>query len=97
MDSIKQVWEKVEENLIKSREDFAKDPSKMAEFERSVHKEFNDLERYFIAQTFEDWDNQIRGSLKRLENWVVVRRDKKELVTMSGTVIFNKTLFKNKK
>ena len=97
MDSIKQVWEKVEENLIKSREDFAKDPSKMAEFEKSVHKEFNDLERYFIAQTFEDWDNQIRGSLKRLENWVVVRRDKKELVTMSGTVIFNKTLFKNKK
>ena len=30
MDSIKQVWEKVEENLIQSREDFAKDPSKMA-------------------------------------------------------------------
>ena len=97
MDSIKQVWEEVEENLIKIREDFAKDPTRMAEFERGVHAEFGRLERDFLKQTLEDRDNQIRGSLKRLENWVVVRKDKKQLVTIAGTVTFKKTLFKSKK
>ena len=97
MDSIKQVWEEVEENLIKIREDFAKDPTRMAEFERGVHAEFGRLERDFLRQTLEDRDNQIRGSLKRLENWVVVRKDKKQLVTIAGTVTFKKTLFKSKK
>ena len=96
MDSINQVWEEVEEKLIEIREDFAKNPTKMAEFERGVHSEFNKLERDFIKQTLEERDNQIRGSLKRLEKWVVVRRDKKELVTLAGTVVFEKTLFKNK-
>ena len=97
MDSIKQVWEEVEEKLIKIREDFAKDPTRMAEFERGVHAEFGRLERDFIKQTLEARDNQIRRSLKRLENWVVVRKDPKQLVTIAGTVSFYKTLFKSKK
>ena len=97
MDSIKQVWEEVEEKLLEIREDFAKDPSKMAEFERGVHSEFNKLERDFLKRTLEEKDDQSRGSLKRVENWVVVRRDKKELVTIAGTIVFNKTLFKNKR
>ncbi len=77
MDSIKQIWEEVEKNLIKLREDFAKDPTRMAEFERGVHVEFGRLERDFLRPTLEDTDNQIWGSLKRLENWVVVRKKTK--------------------
>ena len=96
MDSIKQIWEEVEEKLSKIKESFAKNPFEMAEFERGVHAQFNRLERDFIKRTLEEKDNQIRGSLKRLDNWVIVRQDTKKLLALSGPIVFKKTLFKNK-
>ncbi|SEQ47283.1 Uncharacterised protein family (UPF0236), partial [Butyrivibrio sp. TB] len=87
MDSIKQIWEEVEEKLVKIKESFAKNPFEMAEFERGVHAQFNRLERDFIKQTLEEKDNQIRGSLKRLDNWVIVRQDTKKLLALSGPIV----------
>ena len=83
-------------NLIKAVEDFARHPERFAGFVKQIGTVTNQLALELIGETLTSRDDMIRESAKRLEQWYVVKRDKKQLVTSLGTVRYKKTLFKNR-
>jgi len=84
-------------NLEKVCIDFAKDPTKFAEFVSGIRQETNKLELDFIAEYLESRDQDIVNDSRRKELWHVVRKDEKQLITSLGTVRFHKTLFRHKR
>ena len=96
MDIIQDFFEKGIAKLIKVREEYAKHPEDFNGLVRGVRKVTNEFELQFIADVLEARDEQLRESLLRKEKYVIVRKDRKELITSLGAVHFEKTLFKNK-
>ena len=90
-----------QENGIKNIEElvqkFIQNPHKMAEFIGGIKDEVIRLGLDIIKETFDECDEMLRKSRRRKKNWHIVKSDEKSLITSLETVIFNKTLFKNKK
>jgi len=94
--SIQQFLTEGIKNLEKVSIEFAKDPTKFAEFVAGIRRETNKLELDFIAEYLEARDQDIVNDGRRKARWYVVRKDEKQLITSLGTVRFHKTLFKHK-
>lgn len=75
---------------------FFKNPKDMASFVGSIKENVIKLGLDIIKETLENCDEMIRNSIKRKQNWQIVKIDEKKLITSLGTVCFKKTLFKNK-
>lgn len=96
MNIIQDFFEKGIAKLIKVREEYAKHPEDFDGLVSGVRKVANEFELKFIADVLEARDEQLRESLLRKDKYVIVRKDRKELITSLGTVQFEKTLFKSK-
>ncbi len=97
LDSIQQFIDLGVNNLQKASEEFSDNPGNFAEFVYKVRDEALQMALNYIAETLDTCNQLIRDCPKRSDDWVVVRTDRKELVTSIGKVTFHKTLFKNKK
>lgn len=84
-------------NLQDSAKKFSKDPKDIAGFVNEVKKEVLQFALDFIGEVFTSCNDVLRESLVRQQNWHVVRTDKKNLTTSIGDVMYEKTMFKNKK
>ena len=93
---IQDFFEKGIAKLIKVPEEYAKHPEDFNGLVSGVRKVANEFELKFIADVLEARDEQLRESLLRKDKYVIVRKDRKELITSLGTVQFEKTLFKSK-
>lgn len=82
--------------LEKVIEIFLQDPKDFASLVYGVQENVIQLGLNIIKETLEDSDEMIRNSVKRRQNWHIVKKDEKKLITSLGTVSFKKTLFKNK-
>jgi hypothetical protein len=92
-----QLFEEVGiKNLEKVIEKFLKDPKDMASFVYGITENIIKLGLDIIKETLEDCDEMLRNSGKRKQNWQIVKKDEKRLITSLGTVCFEKTLFNNK-
>jgi len=83
-------------NLENLRNDFFQNPKDVATFIKNSREEFINVLLRFIGETFTEIDQFIRDSGKRKENWHIVTRDAKSLITSVGEIHFEKTLFINK-
>ena len=84
------------EKLEKVIESFLQDPKNFASLVYGVQENVIQLGLNIIKETLEDCDEMLRNSGKRKQNWHIVKKDEKKLITSLGTVSFEKTLFKNK-
>lgn len=96
INSIQYFEEKGIRKLEKVVEKFLRNPKDMASFVSGIEKEVITLGRDIIRETLEDCDSMLRESGKRKENWIISRKDRKQLVTSLGEITFEKTLFKSK-
>ena len=76
---------------------FFENPTDIASYISEIHYEFTKVALEYIGESFEELDEIIRNSGVRKNNWEIVRRDEKSLLTSLGEVCFKKTLFKNKR
>lgn len=76
---------------------FFENPTKIAEFVCDVQNNVLQFALNIIAEQFEAIDEKLRNSGRRRKNWEIVKRDEKTLTTSIGDLIFEKTLFRNKK
>lgn len=83
-------------NLEKVIEIFLQEPKDFASLVYGIQENMIQLGLDIIKETLEDCDETLRDSLKRRQNWHIVKKDEKKLITSLGTVSFEKTLFKNK-
>ena len=83
-------------NLEKVVEKFLQNPKDIASFVYGIQDNVIKLGLDIIKETLENCDEILRNSGKRKQNWQIVKRDEKKLITSLGTVCFEKTLFKNK-
>lgn len=82
--------------LEKVIETFLQTPKDFASLVYGVQENVIQLGLDIIKETLEDCDEMLRNSGKRKQNWHIVKKDEKKLITSLGTVSFEKTLFKNK-
>ena len=77
--------------------DFFRDPRDLASFIRKIQTNLLEFACGYIADAFEEMDEQIRNSMLRTQNWTIVRRDSKPMLTSIGEIRYQKTLYINKK
>ena len=85
------------ENIEKVGVNFFEKPKDINALVSGIQQEVLKLGAGIIGNLFEEMDEMIRQSKERKENWEIVRRDTKTLLTSIGEIEFKKTLFKNKK
>ena len=95
--SIKYFNENCIKNFEKLENDFLREPLKMAEYVMALTDELHNLGLKMIQESLELMDKMLQESLYRKEKWSVESHTEKQLITSLGSVIFNKTLFTNKK
>ena len=83
--------------LQESAKRFSKDPQDIAGFVNAVKEEALQFALDFIGEVFTTCNDVLRDSSVRRQTWEVVKTDKKNLTTSIGNVMYEKTLFKNKK
>lgn len=84
-------------NLEKVLENFSDDMTKVAEMVKGVTENVVNLGLSIIAEELENYDEWLRKSSKRKEEWQIIKRDETTLLTSLGNVTYKKTLFINKK
>ena len=84
-------------NIEKVMENFSEDMTKVAEMVKGVTENVVNLGLSIIAEELEEYDEWLRKSSKRKEEWQIVKRDETTLLTSLGNVTYKKTLFINKK
>ena len=94
--SIKYFEEECIKRFERLEDDFMKEPEKLAEYVFGITEGLHELGLKMIQESLEEMDQMLRNSPKRLQHWVVESHETKQLITSLGTVIFKKTLFKNK-
>ena len=94
--SIQQFLDFGTKSLEKTIESFLQNPKDFASFVYGVQEEVIKLGLDTIQETLENCDEMLRKSGKRKQNWHIIKKDKKTLITSLGTISFEKTLFKNK-
>ena len=76
---------------------FFEDPSDIAGFVTGVKDGFLKAACGYVSDAFEEMDQKIRDSILRAQEWTVVRRDRKPMLTSIGEISYRKTLYINKK
>lgn len=76
---------------------FFEDPENIAGFVNGVKDEVLKFACGYISDAFEEMDVRIRQSPLRANDWVIVRRDTKPLLTSIGEIRFQKTLYKHRR
>lgn len=94
--SIHQEIENCIHFLEESYTHFLKTPNQFAEFLQEIEKNMLQLGLLFLKNTLQECDELLRNSGKRKQNWQIVRRDPRTLLTSLGSVTYVRTLFKNK-
>ena len=94
--SIQYFVEKGTKDLEKVFIDYSTDLTKIAEMVYGVRDGVVNLGLSIIAEELEMYDEHLRKSTDRKKNWQIVRRDETTLLTSLGSVVYHKTLFKNK-
>ena len=94
--SIQHFIEKGTKDLEKVFIDYSTDLTKIAEMVYGVKDGVVNLGLSIIAEELEMYDEHLRKSTDRKKNWQIVRRDVTTLLTSLGSVVYHKTLFKNK-
>lgn len=94
--SIQHFIEKGTKDLEKVFIDYSTDLTKIAEMVYGVKDGVVNLGLSIIAEELEMYDEHLRKSTDRKKNWQIVRRDETTLLTSLGSVVYHKTLFKNK-
>lgn len=94
--SIQQFQEKGVTILEKVLVDYSADMTQIAEMVYGVRDSMLDLGRSIIAEELETYDEWLRNSARRKQEWQIVRRDETSLLTCIGSVTYHKTLFKHK-
>ena len=76
---------------------FFRDPTDFASFTGEITEELHKLGRLIIQEALEEMDQMLRDSGKRKREWVIEKRAAKQMVTVLGTVDFQKTFFTSKR
>lgn len=97
INSIKYFEEKCISKFEKLEDEFMKNPTKLAEYVIGLTDELHKLGIEMIKESLEYMDMMLQKSALRREKWVIETHSKKQLTTSLGDVVFNKTLFCNKK
>lgn len=83
-------------NFEKLNDNFMANPTHMMEYVTGITEEVHKLGIQLIQEQLEMMDKTICKNGSRKYRWVVDSRTSKQLTTSLGTVVFEKTLFKNK-
>lgn len=83
-------------DLEKVMMNYSADMTKIAEMVYGVRDGVIKLGLNIIAEELENYDNYIRESDERKQNWSIVKRDETTLLTSLGSVTYHKTLFIHK-
>lgn len=94
--SILQFQEKGVENLEKIFMNYSADMTKIAEMIKGVTDGVVNLGLSMIAEEWEMYDEFLRKNRRIRQDWYIVRKDSTALLTSLGTVVYHKTLFRNK-
>lgn len=95
--SILQFHEKGMLKLEKITEKFYEHPENLTDFILGVKEDVIELGLAIISEALSDMDQAIRECPRRSQDWYIVRKDSCQKLTSLGNVIYEKTLFKNKK
>lgn len=95
--SIQQFCESGIINLDNICAGFFEDPENIAGFVNGVKNEVLRFACAYISDAFEEMDAQIRQSPLRANDWVIVRRDTKPMLTSIGEIRFQKTMYKHRR
>ena len=71
-------------DLKNLRDDFIKNPKKLAEYVLGLTEELHNLGLKMIQESLEEMNQMLRKSPKRLQHWVVESHDTKQLITSLG-------------
>ena len=96
INSIQHFTESGIKNLEAIKENFMRNPKDIASFVNNSKEEFIKFLVEYLGETFTECDQMLRDSMKRTLDYVIVKRDRKSLITSVGEIHFEKTLFKNK-
>lgn len=95
--SIQHFYEKGLVELSKAAEIFYKNPENLDDFIDGVIKPLLEFGIEYITEVLQDADECIRNSRQRKENWNINRKEKTQLLTRLGNIVYERTLFQNKK
>jgi hypothetical protein len=95
--SIQHFIEKGIVELSKAADIFYKSPENLDEFIDAVIKPLLEFGIEYVSEVLQDSDECIRNSMLRKECWNINRREKTQLLTRLGNIIYERTLFQNKK
>ncbi len=94
--SIQQFQTEGVKKLEKVFVDYSGDMTRFAEMVYGVRDGVLELARDMIVEELESYDEWLRKSERRKEQWQIVRRDKSTLLTSIGSITYHKTLFRDK-
>lgn len=95
--SIQQFCESGIINLDNICASFFEDPRNIAGFVNGVKSEILRFACTYISDAFEEMDERIRQSPLRANDWIIVRRDTKPMLTSIGEIRFQKTMYKHRR
>lgn len=96
INSIQQFCQNGVKNIEKVMVDYSTDMTKTAEMVQGVTNGVVGLGLSIIAEEWEAYDELLRKRKELRAEWHIVRRDETTLLTSLGSVIYHKTLFRNK-
>lgn len=96
INSIQQFCQNGVKNIEKVMVDYSTDMTKTAEMVQGVTNSVAGLGLSIIAEEWEAYDELLRKRKELRAEWHIVRRDETTLLTSLGSVIYHKTLFRNK-
>lgn len=84
-------------NLVKLQESFFSNPTQIAELVEGFYQELLQLGEEMLSETLEQMDAMLCESGKRRQDWEVVHKAPKQLLTRMGIIRYERTCFHNKK
>lgn len=95
--SIQHFYEKGLVELSKAADIFYKNPENLDDFIDGVIKPLLEFGIEYVTEVLQDADECIRNSRQRRVSWNINRKEKTQLLTRLGNIIYERTLFQNKK
>lgn len=83
---------KIEETI----RNFISDKKDLADLILGLRESLFELGRNIVTEVLEDMDQYLRGCAVRKKDWEIVRKDETGLLTIFGTIRYNRTYFKPK-
>ena len=76
---------------------FLQDPAKFTEFTQSVESFFLNAMRIYVKEALESYEALLLASTYRRAHWEVVKKDTREILTVTGSISFERRLYENRK